>query len=33
VNVAITGQGSINGYGEAWRPLKKDKVTAGQWKK
>ena len=33
VNVAITGQGSINGYGEAWRPLKKNKVTASQWKK
>ena len=28
VNVAITGQGSINGYGEAWRPLKKNTVTA-----
>lgn len=33
INVAITGQGSINGFGEAWRPLKKNKVTASQWKK
>lgn len=31
-NIAITGQGSINGYGEAWRPLKKDKVTDRKWK-
>ena len=33
VNVAITGEGSINGSGEAWRPLKKAKVTETQWKK
>jgi len=26
-NVAITGEGSINGSGQAWRPLKKSKVT------
>ncbi|HZK68961.1 MAG TPA: glycoside hydrolase family 28 protein [Paludibacter sp.] len=32
-NVAITGQGSINGSGEAWRPLKRSKVTDAQWKK
>ena len=32
-NVAITGEGSINGSGEAWRPLKKSKVTASEWKK
>ncbi|MEI8086984.1 MAG: glycoside hydrolase family 28 protein [Paludibacter sp.] len=32
-NVAITGEGSINGSGEAWRPLKKSKVTESQWKK
>ncbi|MFV0468015.1 MAG: glycoside hydrolase family 28 protein [Dysgonomonas sp.] len=31
-NIAITGLGSINGSGEAWRPLKKGKVTAAQWK-
>jgi len=33
VNIAITGEGSINGSGEAWRPLKKAKVTESQWKK
>jgi len=32
VNVAITGEGSINGSGEAWRPLKKAKVTEIYWK-
>ncbi|MBK5195764.1 MAG: glycoside hydrolase family 28 protein [Proteiniphilum sp.] len=31
-NIAITGEGSINGSGEAWRPLKKEKVTESQWK-
>lgn len=32
-NIAITGEGSINGSGDAWRPLKKSKVTASHWKK
>jgi len=32
-NIAITGEGSINGSGEAWRPLKKAKVTEAYWKK
>ncbi len=32
-NIAITGEGSINGSGEAWRPLKKEKVTDRHWKK
>ena len=32
VNVAITGEGSINGSGEAWRPLKRAKVTESKWK-
>lgn len=32
VNIAITGQGSINGSGQAWRPLKKAKVTEAYWK-
>lgn len=32
-NIAITGEGSINGSGEAWRPLKKAKVTEIHWKK
>jgi polygalacturonase len=31
-NIAITGEGSINGSGEAWRQLKKDKVTEKHWK-
>ncbi len=31
-NVAITGQGVIDGNGQFWRPLKKQKVTAAQWK-
>ena len=31
-NVAITGQGCIDGNGEYWRPLKKQKVTDAQWK-
>ena len=31
-NIAITGKGSINGSGQAWRPVKKGKVTAAQWK-
>ena len=32
-NIAITGEGSINGSGEAWRPLKKGKVSESHWKK
>ncbi|RZF60143.1 glycoside hydrolase family 28 protein [Sphingobacterium corticibacterium] len=32
-NVAITGEGVINGSGEAWRPLKKMKVSEAHWKK
>lgn len=32
-NIAITGKGVIDGSGEAWRPLKKDKVTEGDWKR
>lgn len=32
-NIAITGEGSINGSGEAWRPVKKSKVTDALWKK
>jgi polygalacturonase len=31
-NIAITGEGSINGSGEAWRPLKKEKVPESHWK-
>lgn len=32
-NIAITGYGSIDGSGDAWRPLKKEKVTNKMWKK
>lgn len=31
-NVAITGDGVIDGNGHFWRPLKRSKVTASQWK-
>jgi polygalacturonase len=31
-NVAITGEGIIDGGGDAWRPLKKDKLGDGDWK-
>ncbi|MCM1034692.1 MAG: glycoside hydrolase family 28 protein [Paludibacter sp.] len=32
-NIAICGYGSFNGNGDAWRPLKRSKVTGSQWKK
>ncbi|TDH27778.1 glycoside hydrolase family 28 protein [Segetibacter sp. 3557_3] len=32
-NIAITGDGIIDGGGEAWRMVKRDKMTEGQWKK
>lgn len=31
-NIAITGHGTFNGNGDYWRPLKRSKVTDGQWK-
>lgn len=31
-DIAITGEGIIDGSGQAWRPVKKSKMTAGQWK-
>lgn len=31
-NIAITGQGIMNGNGYYWRPVKKDKLTETQWK-
>lgn len=31
-NVAITGEGAIDGNGHYWRPLKREKVTEGVWK-
>lgn len=30
-NIAITGNGVIDGNGQLWRPVKQFKVTAGQW--
>ena len=32
-DVAITGKGTFEGSGDAWRPLKKGKVTESAWKK
>jgi len=32
-NIAITGQGIIDGGGDAWRMVKKEKLTESQWKK
>lgn len=32
-NIAITGNGVIDGNGDAWRPVKKSKMTASQWEK
>lgn len=32
-NIAITGDGIIDGSGETWRPVKKSKTTESQWKK
>ncbi|MDE6693000.1 MAG: glycoside hydrolase family 28 protein, partial [Muribaculaceae bacterium] len=31
-NIAITGEGTINGNGQCWRPVKKMKMTENQWK-
>lgn len=31
-NIAITGDGIIDGSGDAWRPVKKFKMTERQWK-
>ncbi len=32
-NIAITGYGTFDGSGDSWRPVKKGKLTAGQWSK
>jgi len=32
-NIAITGKGTIDGNGDAWRPVKKGKMTSSQWDK
>lgn len=31
-DIAITGEGIVDGAGDSWRPVKKEKVTAAQWK-
>ncbi len=31
-NIAITGEGIFDGNGQLWRPVKKVKLTANQWK-
>lgn len=31
-NIAITGTGTLDGNGDAWRPVKKNKMTSAQWK-
>ncbi|MFC6998915.1 glycoside hydrolase family 28 protein [Rufibacter roseus] len=31
-NIAITGSGTFDGNGDAWRPVKKSKMTDAQWK-
>jgi polygalacturonase len=33
INIAITGYGIIDGAGDAWRMVKKDKLNETQWKK
>lgn len=32
-NIGITGKGIIDGNGDAWRAVKKEKLTESQWKK
>lgn len=32
-NISVTGTGVIDGSGEAWRMVKRDKLTAGEWTK
>ena len=32
-NIALTGNGIFDGSGEAWRSVKKEKLTESQWKK
>jgi polygalacturonase len=33
VNIALTGKGVFDGSGDAWRAVKKDKLTESQWNK
>ena len=30
-DIAITGEGSFDGAGDSWRPVKKEKMTSAQW--
>lgn len=32
-NIAITGEGVIDGNGDVWRAVKKDKLTEGEWQR
>ena len=32
-NIAITGRGTFDGAGDAWRPVKKSKLNESEWKK
>ncbi|SET53235.1 glycosyl hydrolase family 28 protein [Hymenobacter actinosclerus] len=32
-NIAITGQGTFDGAGDAWRMVKKEKLNPGQWQR
>jgi len=32
-NIAITGKGIVDGNGDAWRMVKREKLTASQWEK
>lgn len=32
INIGITGKGIVDGNGDAWRMVKKDKLTGSQWK-
>jgi polygalacturonase len=32
-NIAITGKGTVDGNGDAWRMVKKDKLSESQWER
>ena len=32
-NIAVTGNGTFDGAGDSWRPVKKNKLNEGEWKK
>jgi polygalacturonase len=32
-NIAITGEGIIDGHGEVWRAISKDRLTDGEWQR